>query len=333
TSARSWHDDASMGTPPSDEALAREAILAAGTSLAADHIAVEAAAALRAVSVASLLLRGASVARHLYDNGETRAYVDADLLVPAGSRTQVERVLRKMGFSHRAVLGQRSIDRPAWSSTWFRDRDGGTVDLHWSLVGVRVGADELWSTLLDHAESIPVLGVQLDGLDAEATALVVVLHAAHHGQAVPHPLADLERALDRFDGRVWQRAIALAERLEAGDAFAAGLRLRPNGVQLAARLGLPESSRTETVLRAASAPPMALGFEWLAQTQGVKRKLVFVAGKLIPDVEFMRAWSPVAGRGGSLGLALAYVWRPIWLLVHSGRGFWAWWQARRPARR
>ncbi|HJQ50781.1 MAG TPA: hypothetical protein VJ838_09735, partial [Gaiellaceae bacterium] len=47
TSARSWHDDASMGTPPSDEALAREAILAAGTSLAADHIAVEAAAALR----------------------------------------------------------------------------------------------------------------------------------------------------------------------------------------------------------------------------------------------------------------------------------------------
>jgi Uncharacterised nucleotidyltransferase len=319
-----------MEMRPWDEGLARDAILAAGTSLAADHTAVEAATALRDASVASVLLRGASVARHIYDRNEARAYVDADLLVPASTRTQAERVLREMGFSHRAVLGQRSSDRPPWSSTWFRGRDGGVVDLHWSLVGVRVSADELWGTLRDHVESIPVLAVQLDGLDAEATALVVVLHGAHHGQAVPHPLADLDRALDRFEVGVWQRATALAQRLEAEDAFAAGLRLRPKGVQLAARLGLLAGSRTETILRAASAPPMALGFEWLAQTKGVRPKLVLIAGKLVPDVEFMQAWSPLARRG-RLGLALAYGWRPIWLLAHSGRGFRAWRAAQRKA--
>lgn len=322
-----------MGTRPSGEPLAREVILAAGTSLAADQIAIDAAAALRDAGVSSVLLRGSSIARHLYDRHEARAYVDADLLVPPDSRGRAERALGEIGFSHIAVLGQRSSDRPPWSSTWFRDRDGGTVDLHWSLVGVRASADELWSMLRDHVEPIPVLDVRLDGLDAEATALVVVLHAAHHGQAVPHPLVDLERALDRFKDPVWQRAAALAERLEARDAFAAGLRLRPNGGQLAARLQLSEGSRAETILRADSAPPMALGFEWLAQIQGLRRKLVFIAGKLVPDIEFMRAWSPVARRGGALGLILAYGWRPIWLLIHSGRGFWAWRQARRPAGR
>ena len=305
-------------------------MLAAGTALAADHVAVEAAAALEAAGVASILLRGRSVARHLYSRDEVRPYVDADLLVQAGSRTRAEKALRELGFEHRAVLGQRSSDRPPWSSTWSRDSDGGTVDLHWSIVGVRVGPDGLWGSLRPHAEPTAMLGVHLDGLDAEAMALVVVLHAAHHGKAVPHPLADLDRALDRFDGGIWQGAAGLAERLSAVDAFAAGLRLRPTGARLAESLGLPENPSTEAILRADSAPPTALGFEWLAQTQGMKPKLVLIAGKLVPDVEFMRAWSPLARRG-TLGLALAYAWRPIWLLAHSGRGFRAWRAAQRKA--
>jgi hypothetical protein len=55
-----------------------------------------------------------------------------------------------------------------------------------------------------------------------------------------------------------------------------------------------------------------------------------VLGKTFPPPAFMRAWSPLARRG-ALGLALAYAWRPVWLVVHSGAAVRAWRRARRSA--
>jgi hypothetical protein len=117
---------------------------------------------------------------------------------------------------------------------------------------------------------------------------------------------------------------ALAARIDASEAFAAGLRLLPDGEQLAEELALPAVYSVETLLRAESAPPMSLGFDWLARTPGARRKLALVLGKLVPDKEFMRAWSPLAGRRTKSGLALAYAWRPLWLIWHSVPGFRAW---------
>jgi hypothetical protein len=52
----------------------------------------------------------------------------------------------------------------------------------------------------------------------------------------------------------------------------------------------------------------------------------------VPDAEFMRSWSPLASRG-TVGLAVAYMWRPLWLARHAPRGFIAWARARSRARR
>jgi hypothetical protein len=311
---------------------ADRAVAAAGAALHADAVAAEAAVALRDAGVATILLRGASIARHLYDPGEARVYVDADLFVPQERRAPAEEVLRHLGYEHRAVLGQRGSDRPPWSSTWGRARDAGNVDLHWSLVGVGVTSEELAARLWDHGQRLDVLGRELEGLDAAATAVVVALHAAQHGPDVRNPVADLDRALERLDRDTWVGAAALAEELQAAEPFAAGLRLLPRGVTMAEELTLPETASVETILRAGGAPPMALGFDWLAQTPGLAAKTRLIAGKVVPDRAFMRAWSPLARGGSRTGLALAYAWRPVWLVLHSARAWKAWLVARRGAR-
>jgi hypothetical protein len=281
-----------------------------------------------AAGIQAIVLRGPSIERHLYDPGEVRGYGDADLLVEPGAFAHGEHVLAEHGFVHLVVA--RSADWPPWAHTWSRP-DGGTVDLHRTIVGVGAEDEELWNTLREHVEPVDVARKRLDGLDPAATALVVALHAAHHGRHFRKPMEDLARALERVPDAAWQDAAALAERLAATPAFAASLRLLPAGTDLARRLELPESTSAEVLLRASTAPPMALGFEWLARTPGLRPKLVVIAGKLVPTREFMRTWSPLARGGSRLGLALAYAWRPFWLLWHTAPGLRAWLVARRRA--
>ena len=75
---------------------------------------------------------------------------------------------------------------------------------------------------------------------------------------------------------------------------------------------------------------MAAGFEALAATPGLFAKLRLVAHEMVPTRAFMRWWSPLARRG-PLGLAAAYLWRPIWFVGHAPAGLRAWRRARRHA--
>ena len=241
-----------------------------------------------------------------------------------------EQILADHGFTHRAVLSQHPDDRPPWARTWKR-ADGGNVDLHRTIVGVGATPDETWKVLGDKVEPVDVAQASLEGLNAEATALVVALHAAHHGSEIRKPLDDLTRALEAFPYSTWQAASTLADRLAATAAFATGLRLLPKGRGLADHLRLPEDASAEVLLRAGGAPPMALGFEWLSHVPGVRAKVRLIAAKIVPDPDFMRAWSPAARRYGRPGLVLAYIWRPLWLAWHAPRALRAWAVAKRRA--
>jgi hypothetical protein len=305
-------------------------LVAAAASLGVDVVTAEVAESFRSAGIRCILLRGPSIARHLYNFGESREYEDVDLLVAPSTMGEAERILADRGFEHLAVLGQRPDDRPAWARTWVRPADRGDVDLHRTLVGIRVKPEEVWKVFSAHIEPIEVARARMNGLDAEATAIVVALHAAHHGSAYTKLLDDLSRALNVLPERTWHAAATLAGQLAATPAFAAGLRLLPAGVKLAERLELPHDTSAEVILRSGSAAPMALGFDWLSQTPGARAKLRLVAGKVTPDAEFMRAWSRLARRG-RLGLVAAYLWRPLWLLLHAGPGYRAWRKARKQA--
>jgi hypothetical protein len=306
-------------------------VAAAAASLGSDVVAAEVGEAFRTAGIASILLRGPSIARHLYGAGESRPYGDVDLLVAPAVLAQAEQLLADRGFAHSAVLGQRPDDRPAWSRTWQRATDAAEVDLHTTIVGVGAPPHEVWSVLTGSVEPLEVARARLDGLNAEATLVVVALHSAHHGTELRQPLVDLARAIERFPKTTWMAAAALADRLAAMPAFAAGLRQLPAGAALAERLALPDAASAEVILRAGGAPPMALGFEWLSRVPGFRAKSRLIAGKLVPDVQFMRAWSPLARRG-RVGLAAAYGFRLVWLAWHAIPGFIAWSRARRSAR-
>jgi hypothetical protein len=163
-------------------------------------------------------------------------------------------------------------------------------------------------------------------------AFHLAVHAGQHGSGWSRPLEDLDRAIAIADEASWREAEELAASLDATPAFAAGLRLTPSGAALADRLGLPRDVPVDVALRAETPPPVALGLDQLAQAKGLRARLGILRHKLVPPPSFMRHWSSLARRG-PVGLLLAYLWRPLWLLARLPEGFEAWRRARREVRR
>lgn len=307
-------------------------VAATASRLRIDAATAEVVRALSAAGVQSLLLKGPSTARWLYDEHEPRGYNDCDLLTRPDQIEVTKRILTRLGF--REYLDDTAM--PSWWRThageWWRSDDGVLVDLHRTVPGLGVEPESGWSTLFADADTILVGGEPVRTPALPGRALLVALHAAHHGPEWGGPLADLERALLRADESVWRSAASLAERLGAADGLAAGLRLVTEGVILADRLGLPAGTSVETALRASSPPPVALGFEQLAQAKGVRARVTIIWRKLFPPAEFMRQWSTgYADRPSRL--ARAYLARPLWLLRHAPEGFRAWRRARGQVRR
>lgn len=274
-----------------------------------------------------ILLKGASFAEWLYAEGPPRSFSDCDLLVRPQDRERARQVLVELGFE--PDVDEQAM--PDWwgdhATGWLRRRDGAMVDLHRTLLGVGVGPDDLWSVLAANLETLMVGGEPVATLPVPGRAFHLALHVAQHGG---WPLGELQRAIEMTPDAIWEQAASLAEQLEASAAFAAGLRALPAGEELARRLGLDEALPVGVSLRAAHAPPVALGFEQLASAPDLRARLTILRYKTIPPPTFMRIWSARA-RQGRMGLILAYAWRPVWLVSRAPAGFRAWRRARRRA--
>jgi hypothetical protein len=304
-------------------------VRAAAQRLRIDYTTAEVLRAFDAAAVKSILLKGASIVRWLYDDAPTRAYIDCDLLVRPADAEAGTHVLTGLGF----VPEIEEAEMPEWwrehGVQWTRAADGAAVDLHRTLVGVEVDADQLWETLLARTETMLVGGFPARVLTTPGRALHVALHTAQHGWE-QHGF-ELERALQRADEATWRDAARLAESLGATGAFATGLRVVPAGRELAERLGLPGERSIDVALRAGEAPAQALTFERLARARGLRARFSILRHKLVPPPTFMRKWSPRARRG-RVGLAVAYVQRPVWVLRRARPALRAWREARRAAR-
>ncbi|MGH2993017.1 MAG: nucleotidyltransferase family protein [Solirubrobacterales bacterium] len=277
-----------------------------------------------------MLLKGPSIATWLYRDGAARPYVDSDLLVAAGSYSQARDVLRELGFRPFGYSWHRD------SETWRRRRDATIVDLHRSLIGISAPPDTAWEELATDTDTLRVGGIDVDVLRVPARALHVALHAAEHGGDVWHPLEDLARALRVANDDVWHEAAAVARRIDAVPAFAAGLRFHPAGVRLAERLELPDERPPAVAVRAGPDVPVAITLEHLTSEQPLRARARLLLRALVPPPRYLRHWStmrmsawPAALRRGPLGLILAYLWRPIWILLRLPRAFIAVRRARR----
>ncbi len=300
--------------------------VAAGLNLAVETATAEIVQALAEEHVCSIVLKGPLLTRWLYTDDAARSSTDVDLLVAPHDFERAEAVLSKLGFELLSLEGI-PYDRPWNAHEWHGPRGIG-VDLHRELVGIRTAAEEVWQVLSAQTETVTAGGAKVKALAPGARAFHVALHAAQHGIHYEKALVDLERALETLPSTTWDQAAEVAARLNALPSFVAGLRLVPAGAALAAQLKLPKAISVEATLLVSSPPHTAGGFEWLERLPGSRAKSIFLVRKLFPPAAWLRSWSPLARRG-SLGLAVAYVWRPIWLLVHAGPGLVAWRRARK----
>lgn len=294
-------------------------------SLAIDLMTVDVVRALAGAGIPAILLKGPAILDQLYDPGEHRPYVDCDLLIPASAEPAVADVLRRLGFAPAAGFG---VPDPGVANEHEWHRRGDHVDLHGSLFGIGASAESVWPTLAAEAPWMRVAGYPVRVLGPGALALLLALHAAADGPLGEKPLEDLRRGLTRLGDTAWREAAGLAQALDALPAFGAGLGLLPEGAGRLAHLGVDPGYDVAIALRARAAPPIAHSLERIRRERTLRGKLRRVARGLAPTPTYMRRWSALAGRG-SVGLALAYLWRPVWLVTQIAPGLRAWRRARR----
>jgi len=285
-----------------------------GVMAALDAIAVEVTAAFESLGIPTLLLKGASIRLWLYDSAAERVYDDVDLLVRQSQLVQAERALRSEAF--------RFVHDDDHGQVW--QRGPINVDLHRRLTGAKAPADQVFDRLLADSDWLELPRGRVRALNPPARALTLVLHAAQHGSIWESPQRDLRRALERLPPEIFAEAAELAAEIGAAQAFAAGLSSAPEGAALRAELGLDPHPK-----RPGLDPPVTEGLRRLRSTPGARAKGALLVREAFPTRAYLRTHVPLARRG-ALGLWLARVARPFWLLVRLGPALVA---ARRSGRR
>jgi hypothetical protein len=305
------------------------AMAAAARTLAVDQVTAEVVGALRREGIDPLLLKGPSFARLLYRPDELRPYVDTDLLVAPGDQDRAAGVLAGLGFAD-PMAGALEHERDDHSRTFRRDRDGSVaeVDLHFTLAGARAAPAKVWALVSGETVEQQVAGERVRVFSVPALAMHSALHAAQDGRDTAQPLQDLARAVETVDELSWHAALGLARAAGATAAFAAGLERSEPGRDLLARLDPALTGGAYERLRGGTPPPMSLGIARLMERRDARGLARELAREVVPTPAFMRTWSPLARRG-RLGLAAAYAWRPLWLLLRLGPAVRAYLRARR----
>lgn len=199
------------------------------------------ASALQAAGIGVLLLKGPAFDQLLFGGTRSRSYADIDLLVEPDRARHAQRVLERLGF-HRAKRRTRlgaALGRPGHATAWVRAADRFTVDLHTTLPQVGIPAPMVWRALRANRITIDVVGARIATLDGPASALLIALHAAHHGPAWNRAQTDLRQACELLDRECWHAAARLARELRAERGMGIGLATAEDGRGVADQLGLP----------------------------------------------------------------------------------------------
>ena len=299
----------------------------AAVGLLVERESANAIKALKEADVPAILLKGPLQQRWLEPAGPPRASIDVDLLVLREQVEAAETALRARGFLRAVALPDEAGGEH--STLWMAARRV-PVELHWSLVGA--DASRVWPVLSRETEVVVLMGERVEIPNEPARCAIVALHAAQHGIGDAAIFGDLEKALVVAGIESWRRASELATALEGWPPFAGALSLSPRGRDLLDELGSsPPVLGERQALNLLTPAPTSLGFYFLARQPGVRAKAAFVLRKLAPSREFMRLRYPLARRG-TLGLSLAYAYRPLWLVRWALPGLRSWHRARRLSR-
>jgi hypothetical protein len=163
-----------------------------------------------------------------------------------------------------------------------------------------------WEGLAARRTWIEVGGRRATALDHAGQAMHLAMHAAQHGPAFQKHLDELALALARWPAGVWDSAALLAQEIDATEAFAAGLRLLPEGAAVAARLALPSTAELDWTLRHRPKRPRGtFHLQALADAHGAGERLRILRHSLLPSRAWITTQHPWA-RAGELRVIAAY---------------------------
>lgn len=287
--------------------LSVEGLAATAKALRVDATAATVIVALREAGIEPVLLKGSAL-NFLYAGDRPRTYVDVDLLVDPAQHDRAGEVI--CGHGYRSLTeGASPLEGAAHATTYVTDDDRPAIDLHHTIFGVNVSSAVAWEILSRATVPHRVASCDTRALGLPLRALHVALHFAQSGPGIVNPADDLDRALARLELDTWRAAAEYAERLDATEALAAGLRGRPpSGEALADELGLPVAVSLELDLRRRTASSPATALALLLETRGRARKIRRLARFVVPSPAVIRILVPSARRGG-LWLVAGYVIR------------------------
>jgi hypothetical protein len=319
-----------MNTEPDSEAersrlleefIGRFAVQRPSSTGRLDATAVEVLSALQRAGVDALLLKGPALERTLYRPHEARAYVDVDILVAPDARAIARRCLAELQFIDASEpLGIDDIGGVVHAETWLGGPRSSSpelvVELHLWLAGAQADPQRVWDAVWEGAASIDLAGARVSVPGRPALALGLATHVAQHGPSYIKGLAELRLGLQRWPDEVWDQASALALRIGATDALAAGLRLIDEGVVAAERLGLPASEEAERAIRQIGLRPRGtFHFDAFSRASGLRDRAAVARRALLPKRAWIVDHYRWADRGGlrlAAGYGLHILRAPVW---------------------
>lgn len=263
-----------------------------------------------------IVLKGATIATWLYPDPSLRTYNDLDLLVPPADEAAVVRLLGELGF-HPLLAGE-TLRVLSPQEQPLRNKLGVDVDLHIALKGVRRPPAEAWDILSANTATWDWAGHPVPALAPPARAMHLALHVAQSGLVDSKAAEDLRLGIAQLEEDLWLGARDLAVRLDALDAFTAGLTALPEGAELAGRLALADVTSVEYQMRAASVFKPAVKLERLLAERSWRGRAATVRTYLFPSADWLRLVDP-QGTRSAWGLARARVAHPFGLLPRAAR--------------
>jgi len=276
-------------------------------------------AELAKAGIAPLILKGTALAYSHYADPVLRPRADTDLLVAPSDRDSSMRVLRALGY--------RRVSGPAGAHVGYQfemtriDPHGAaySIDLHWRISNAQAFA---WLFSFDElaAASVPVgaLGPTARRLGDAHALLLALLHRAGNNLYVERDFGD--RLVWLHDFRVLADAMSDDDRARfvrlACDRKVAAIAIQglrrcadclpsPRLAALIAELEKSPAARSGADLLGAG----RLRREWieLRAIPTMRARLAYLAGRAIPDAEYMRERFPDA-RGRALPILHARRW-------------------------
>jgi hypothetical protein len=215
-----------------------------------------------------------------------------------------EEVLTGLGYENSSpakVLDD--IGGVVHAHTWIRATQGGKdhpmIDLHHWLPGARATPAAAWEALEARRIWIEVGGRQAPVLDRAGQAMHLAMHATQHGLAFSKHVDELALALERWPPGVWDSAASLAREIDATEAFAAGLRMLPEGAAVAARLDLRSTAELDWRIRHRHERPRGtFHMQALKDAHGASERLRILRRSLLPSRLWITTQHPWARAGG-----------------------------------